>query len=140
MKKLIITLSLLSSFLWSGSIGSEKITRMIEEIKEERIGIKLEKLEATVNPFILVRIKKEEDNLTEEEEEEIIEIKEVIEKVYTLEAILNNSAFINKKWYKKGSKIDFYTVTHVSKNSVTLQSPQGNKILHLKKKKYMKLH
>ena len=136
MKKLIITLYCCSSSLWSGSIGSEKITKMIEEIKEERVGIQIEKLETTVNPF-LIKIK-EEENLTKEESIEIKEI--VVETVYILDAILNHSAFINKKWYKEGAEIDFYKVVHIGKKSVILKSSQGKKILHLKKKKYMKLH
>jgi hypothetical protein len=136
-----LTILILFSFLspiWAGSIGSEKITKMIEEIKEERIGIHIEKLETTVNPFILVKIKKEE-NLTKEEEPVKVEAV-IVEKVYTLDSILNHAAFINKKWYKEGSKIDFYTVKNIEKDSVTLQSSQGKKILPLKKKTYIKLH
>ena len=138
MKKLTITLLSLSSALWSGSISPERINKMIAEIKEERIGIKLKKLETTVNPFVIVEIKKEEENLTKEKPVEIKEI--IVETVYRLEAILNHSAFINKKWYKKGAKIELYTVAYIGKKSVTLQGPEGNKILSLKKKTYIKLH
>jgi hypothetical protein len=137
MKKLTVTLFLSLSVLWSGSIGSEKITKMIEEIKEERVGIKIEKLETTENPFIIEEIK-EEENLTEERTVEITEA--IVEKIYRVDAILNHAVFINKQWYKKGSKIDSYTVVYIGKSSVTLQSPQGNKILPLKKKTYIKLH
>jgi hypothetical protein len=109
---------------------------MISKIKEERAGISMDKLESTVNPFLVIKIKKEE-NLTKEE----VLIKEVIvEPTYSLDAILNHAVFINKKWYKKGSKIDQYTLVYIGKNTVTLRSPEKEKILSLKKKKYIKLH
>jgi hypothetical protein len=138
MKKLPIIVLLSLSTVWSISLGEEKITKMIKEIKEERVGIKIEKLEETENPFILVKIKEKEENLTKEEKVIVKEI--IVEKVYRLDAILNHSAFINKKWYKKGAKIDAYSVANIGQQSVLLKSSQGNKILHLKKKKYMKLH
>ena len=136
MKKIITISSLYFSLIMAGSISPDKITKMIEEIKEERVGIKIEKLETTVNPFIIK--KKVEENLTKDAPPVIIE--EVVEVVYTLEAILNHAAFINKKWYKKGSKIDDYRVVNINKNSVTLKSSHGSRIIPLKKKTYMKLH
>jgi len=137
MKKISILFSLFSSLLWSASLSSAEITEMISKIKKERVGISIKKLESTVNPFLLIKIKKEE-NLTKEE---IAVIKEVIiEPTYSLDAILNHAVFINKKWYKKGSKIDQYTLVYIGKNRVTLRSPEKEKILFLKKKKYIKLH
>jgi len=128
---------MVATFCWAGSISSEKIEKMISEIKEERIGIRLEKLDTTVNPFILIEAKKEEI-LIEESDVEVQKV--IVETVYQLEAVLNQAAFINKKWYKKGSSIDFYKLVHIGKDSVTLESSDGKKILPLKKKAYMKLH
>lgn len=138
MKKIFILFTLFSSLLWSASLSSAEITEMISKIKEERAGISIEKLESTVNPFLVIEIKKEEENLTKEE---IPVVKEVIvEPTYSLDAILNHAVFINKKWYKKGSKIGQYTLVYIGKNTVTLRSPEKEKILSLKKKKYIKLH
>ena len=137
MKKIFILFTFLSSLLWSGSLSSAEITEMISKIKEERVGISIEKLESTVNPFIVIKIKKEE-NLTKEEAVLVEAV--IIEPTYSLDAILNHAVFINKKWYKKGSKIDQYTLTYIGKKTVTLKSSEKEKILSLKKKKYIKLH
>ena len=137
MKKIFILFTFLSSLLWSVSLSSAEITEMISKIKEERVGISIEKLESTVNPFIVIKIKKEE-NLTKEEAVMVEEV--IIEPTYSLDAILNHAVFINKKWYKKGSKIDQYTITYIGKKTVTLKSSEKEKILSLKKKKYIKLH
>ena len=139
MKKIITTFVLLSSYIWATSISPDKITKMINEIKEERRGIDIKKLDLTVNPFTMVEVKKREENLTKEKP---IEIKKevTVEKIYKLEAILNHAVFINNKWYKKGDKIDFYKLVYIGKDSVTLQSSQGRKVLSLKKKKHIKLH
>ena len=138
MKRIFILFAFLSLFLWSGSLSPTEITEMISKIKKERVGISIEKLESTVNPFIIVKIKKEE-NLTKEKP--VMLVPEVlVEPTYSLDAILNHAAFINKKWYKKGSKIDQYTITHIGKRVVTLKSSEKEKTLSLKKKKYIKLH
>jgi hypothetical protein len=110
---------------------------MISKIKEERVGISIDKLESTVNPFLVIKIKKEE-NLTKEEVPLIKEV--IVEPSYSLDAILNHAVFINKKWYKKGSKIGQYKLVYIGKNTVTLRSREKEKILSLKKKKYIKLH
>ena len=138
MKKTTILSTLFCSSLFSASLGSVEITNMISKIKEERIGISIEKLEATVNPFILI-IPQKEENLTTQEVAPIIQ-NIVVEPTYMLEAILNNAAFINKKWYRRSDKLDAYTIGHISKKSVTLKSSDGNKVLSLKKKKSIKLH
>lgn len=132
-----MVVSLLSSLLYSSSLSFEEITSMVSKIKKERVGISILKLETTVNPFVLVLPKKEE-NLTKEIVPVIKRI--IVEPVYKLEAILNNAVFINKKWYKRGSKLGLYKIGYISKTSVTLKSSQGNKILSLKKKKFIKLH
>jgi len=137
MKKLLILFAFLSSFLWSSSLSSAEITEMISKIKEERVGISIDKLESTVNPFLVIKIKKEE-NLTKEEVPLIKEV--IVEPSYSLDAILNHAVFINKKWYKKGSKIGQYKLVYIGKNTVTLRSREKEKILSLKKKKYIKLH
>jgi len=137
MKKLFILLFLLSSLLWSLSLDSSEITNMISKIKEERAGINLSKLEGTLNPFVLVEEKKEE-NLTKKEVPKVLKM--VVEPTYELEAILNNAVFINKKWYKRGDKLGAYRIGYISKTGVELSSKEKNKTLTLKKKKFIKLH
>jgi len=145
MNKIFIVSLLGVSFLSSASLSPDEITKMIAKIKKERVGISLSKLERTENPFVIVEFKSEE-NLTKEKEEEVIVVAPivqpiiVVEPTYTLGAILNHSAFINKKWYKRGSKIAQYSVVHIGTKSVTLKSADKKKVLYLKKKKHIKLH
>jgi len=139
MKKIFILFALLSSLLCASSLSPAEITEMISKIKEERVGISINELENTPSPFIIVKPKKEE-NLTKEKEV-IVAIKEVyVEPTYSLDAILNHKAFINNKWYKKGSKLDQYKIIYIGKKTVTLKSSEKKRVLSLKKKKYIKLH
>jgi len=138
MKKLSIALVLFSSILWSLSLDTSAITNMISKIKEEREGISLSKLEGTLNPFILVEEKKEE-NLTKKEKPKALKIV-IVEPTYNLEAILNNAVFINKKWYKRGDKLGAYRIGYISQADVELIGKEKRKTLTLKKKKFIKLH
>jgi len=137
MKKIITLTVFLSSLLFSVSLSQAEIKKMVSEIKEERVGITLSTLEGTLNPFIIKEKRKSPEK---------VEAKELIlapaEKVYTLKAVLNHAAFINKKWYKTGDTLDNYKVGYVSSSSVTLKGSEGNKILSLEKKnkKFIKLN
>ena len=130
--KLSIIISLLSLSLFSGSLSPAEITKMVGEIKKERKGISLATLETTSKPFIIRVPKKKE---VEEVTEEIAKIFVPLEVVYTLKAILNKAAFINKKWYKQGDSIGDYKVGYVSSSSVVLKRATGNRTLSLEKKK-----
>ena len=106
------------------SLSHAEITNMVEKIKHQRTGIDLKHLESTPNPFNINKIK------------EKAAIKEVAkETVYNLTAIFNRAAFINGKWYKRGEKVDNYTVSRIGKKSVTLVNGSNKKILKLSKKK-----
>ena len=132
MKKLSIVLVLLSSFLWSGSLSSDEITNMVTKIKEEREGIKIGKLENTINPFRLNKKK-----IVETTDESGFMEPRPSAPEYQLHAILNHAAFINKKWYKRGDTLGRYRVGYIGRSSVTLTSKSGNKTLFIKKRKKM---
>ncbi len=53
-----------------------------------------------------------------------------------LDAIFNNKAFINGKFYAAGDKIGEYTIKKVTKESVVLQNKKRIKILRLKQKQH----
>ena len=121
---------LATSLISASSLSSEEITTMISKIKEERVGIALSKLENTENPFIINK-KKE---VVQTAEKKVIEaVRQEID--YQLHAILNHAAFINGKWYKKGSKLGIYRIAYIGKKSVNLTSKEGNKTLSIKKRK-----
>jgi len=127
--KLFILILLSSVALFSASLSSTEIVNMVAEIKKERKGISLSKLESTANPFIINVPKKKE--VTEAKVAPVV----VAEVVYTLKAILNKAAFIDTKWYKQGDSIGEYKVGYVSSSKVILKSKNGNKTLSLKKKR-----
>jgi len=123
-------------FLYSSSLSHQEITKMVNKIKGERAGISLELLEKTPNPFAIVKkvVKKKEP----------IKIQEPIvvipTEIYDLTAVLNHSAFINKKWYKVGDKIGSYKVIHIGKTSATLKRGDEFKRLAIpKREKKIKL-
>jgi len=135
MKKQIILKTFMASSLFyvslsAASLSSTEIVNMVAEIKKERKGILLSKLETTANPFIINVPKKKE--VTEVKEDVTVMVAQV---VHTLKAILNKAAFIDNKWYKKGDKIGDYKIGYVSSSSVVLKSENGNKTLSLEKKK-----
>ena len=140
MKKILLFITCTFSLLVSGSLSSTEIINMVAKIKEERIGISLAKLDATANPFPIQKKKKKQ---IEEKKEENLTVytPAPVEVVYKLDAILNHAGFINKKWYRKGDTLDNYKVGYVSKESVTLRSKSGNRVLKLerRKKKFIKL-
>lgn len=143
MKKILLINVGLSLYLFSGSLSSDEITKMVKSIKKERAGISMTKLNNTAAPFILYKPKKKKiEKKAEKKVEKKVEQMVEPEIVYTISAILNHAVFINKKWYKKGDKLGKYKVGNVSKKSVTLLSRYGNKILSLEKKKkiFMKLN
>jgi len=124
----------LSTLLSAASLSSSEITNMISKIKEEREGISMTKLEHTVNPF---RLHKKKEVIADAS---LAPIKErPVEPEYTLQAILNHAAFINKKWYKKGDTLGIYRVAYLGHSSVTLKSATGHKTLFIKKKKKKKI-
>ena len=135
MKKIIIVTLATSATLLAVSLTPTEISDMVAKIKEERVGISLLTLQGTSNPFIInVKKKKESKKEVKKKGKKRIIIP-VVETVYHIDAILNSAVFINKKWYKSGDKLGKYTVGSVSKDSVTLKSSSGNKVLKLKKKK-----
>ena len=140
MKKILLFITCTFSLLVSGSLSSTEIINMVAKIKEERIGISLAKLDATANPFPIQKKKKKQ---IEEKKEENLTVytPAPVEVVYKLDAILNHAGFINNKWYRKGDTLDNYKVGYVSKESVTLRSKSGNRVLKLerRKKKFIKL-
>ena len=132
MKKISIISILAFSTLSASSLSSDEITSMISKIKEERVGIALSKLNNTENPFIIIKKKKKEVAQSSEKKATAVIQPEI---VYTLHAILNHAAFINKKWYKKGDKLGKYHIVTIGKKGVKISSKLVTKTLTMKKRK-----
>ena len=137
-RKFILRLVLIEIFftasLFSTILSPAEITSMVSEIKKERVGISLAKLETTTSPFIINVPKKKQPSKIKE----VAQILAPREVVYTLKAILNKAAFIDTEWYKQGDSIGDYIVGHISSSSVVLESTaRENRILSIEKKKKM---
>jgi len=135
MKKIIIVITvLLPMFLYSTSLSHKEITKMVSKIKGERAGISLDILDTTPNPFALIEKKVKEVKEVKVEKPKFIEPAPV----YTMTAVLNHAAFINKKWYRVGDKLGGYKVIQIGKTYAILKSDKETKKLVIppRKKKF----
>jgi hypothetical protein len=137
MKNIIIKIMIILPLsLYSASLSHQEITMMVSKIKDERPGVSLEILEKTPNPFAIVEKVIKQEIIKEIKIEKPKEI--IPTESYTISAVLNHAAFINKKWYRVGDTIGSYRVISVGKSSANLK--RGKKIKKLiierKKKKF----
>ena len=108
------------------SIG--QMETMVEKIKAKRVGKVDSNISLIESPFVQI---KEEDNITVMVKEKTAE-KEV---GFILGAIVNNKAYLNKKWVKKGDSIEGYTLTDINDRSVSLVKGKHTVKVFLKKSK-----
>ena len=123
----------LSNLLFSSStliLGNsiKDYDKIFEKISETRIGIKPREINKIKNPFIVVYKQNIDSNKTKKPKI-----------VYSLNAIFNNKAMINKKWYKRYSKIGVYKLIKIKKNSVLLRSANKSKELFIREENESKI-
>ncbi|HHD77704.1 MAG TPA: hypothetical protein ENK97_02855 [Campylobacteraceae bacterium] len=139
MKKLMMTTIMLGSVTLQAenlpAAGGERLA-LIEEYKmmfskigEKRIGASTREIEAVRPPFI---------RLSKEEAKKVVVKKDgtkvAVKSGYVLQAIVNDRAKINGKWYKKGDRIDDYTLVSIQSSGLFLQNNEFKKRLTLRKK------
>ena len=135
-KKLIIknlwVLGLFSVGVSASSLSHEEVNKMVQKIKEERVGIDLATLENTPNPFLIIKeeVKKEKPKEVKAEKPKVV--KKVV--TYNLVAILNHAAFIDGKWYKIGDKLGSYTLTNMGRDRVILKNDTDKRELVIPKR------
>ena len=137
------TLLASASILLVTIVGANELSwvdEQIEAIKPPRKGVYISNVK---NPFVFLEkngykkitsseettssaVTKTSSNATEDAL--VVEKPKVYTKL-TLELVINSSAMINGKWYKKDEKIRGYTLVDINKNFVTLK--KGNKKLTL---------
>ncbi len=125
-KQLFILLALCSSFSFAASslnLGNDtkEYDKIFEKISETRIGINPREIDKIKNPFIVI-YKNVDSNKTKKPKI-----------IYNLDAIFDNKAMINKKWYKKYSKIGVYKLVKIKNHSVLLRSANKSKELFIRK-------
>lgn len=120
MKKIVVLLVLLSAFMYA-DLSVDQIRQMVIKIHEKRVGIDLETLETTKEPFVRLQ---EENNVTTF----VIPEKPTVSKL-TLHAILNGKAYINEEWKSIDESIGGFTVKYIGKKGIVLRN--GNQIKKL---------
>lgn len=115
-----------ATFLYSTTdlkLGNDtkEYDKIFEKIGEIRVGVDSKVINKIKNPFIVVK-KNVDKNATKKHR-----------KIYRLNAIFNQKAMINGKWYKKYSKIGVYKLIKIKTNSVLLRSEDKSKKLFIRK-------
>ena len=129
MKTLItITLLLLSINLLANEL--KWVDEQIEAIKPPRSGISKEKINTVKSPFIFLSNKNKKTKAASSSKKRVSKTysssKTRKNKIYNrskrfvVSAIINQSALINKKWYNLNDKVGKYTLSSISRTSVTL--------------------
>ncbi len=120
MKKLII-FTLLLSLSCNAELSIGQIDNMVLKIQKKRVSKMDIDYKTVPSPFIV--IKKDKDSNT-------TIVKSPTHKIsFDLSAIINNSAFINGRWYKVGDMMNDYNVTNISGSEVKLQ--KGKSVIEL---------
>ena len=122
------------------------VDQQVEAIKPARVGISEKEIAKIKDPFIF--LVKEDEKVTKDGKKSVKKvhkrshyIKKYHSKRLHLEAILNKSAMINKRWYKEGQRVYGYKLVKVNRTSVVLQK-QNKKLLlsTTSKSKNLKFH
>ncbi len=123
MKKLIIfTLLLVTTHLLANELAW--VDEQVEAIKPPRKGISTRDISKLKDPFIFLHAKKAKKRARSpyrrySKSASKKQIQRYSSKL-SLEAILNKSALINRKWYKEGEKVYGYKLEKVNLQSVLL--------------------
>ncbi len=130
MKLLLSLLLVISSKLIANEL--EWVDEQIDAIKPPRNGINKSKINTIKSPFIYKAIKEKEKVASLVNKDTNIITKKEIN--LSLNAIMNESAFINEKWYKINDKIGKYTITSINRERVILIYKKKTLLLSIKTK------
>ena len=154
MKTILIISLLISSTLFSNELSW--VDEQVNAIKPSRNGASNYNISRLDNPFVylkknITKDKKNNKKASKKRKKPIYYTKKSknkytnsgtkkatknvirtinLDSVFTLSAIINSSALINKKWYKLGDKFHSYKIVKIGKTSVTL-SKRKNKNIYL---------
>lgn len=143
------TLYIILLFLFTSQLCANELTWVDEQvaaIKPPRIGISNKSISKLKDPFIFLVIQDEQvEKKGKKFSKKVIIRSHYIKRYYSkklyLEAILNKSVMINRRWYKEGQWVYGYKIVKVNRTSVLLQK-QNKKLLlsTMSKSKNLKFH
>jgi hypothetical protein len=141
MKTLFIIL--LHTLLFSSEL--QWVDEKIAAIKPARVGLSDDLITSLSNPFNSQEEKEKLKNATIAPEKSDKVAKPYVakpkkrKKAYRsslkLTALLNSSALINGKWYKRGERVGKYRLSHVGDSYVVLSDKRDKQTLSIKNKK-----
>jgi len=146
---LMKTLTIILFFLLVNQLDANELSwvdEQVQAIQPSRVGITDKEIARLKDPFIFLILP--EKNLSDKKGVKAKRVKRhvhYVKKHYTrklhLDAILNKSVMINKRWYKEGQRVYGYKIVKVQRTAVLLQK-QNKKLLlsTVSKSKNLKLH
>ena len=124
-KKNWILLFGLSPLLYADlSVGQMEV--MVEKIKAKREGSRIEKSAQFISPFVTIQKDKGKAVIEKTKQKDVD---------FSLGAIVNERAFVNRKWIKKGDIIEGYALDEFGANSITLTQEDRSVTVFLRKSK-----
>ena len=129
MKTLLIPcIFLLGSALFSNELSW--VDEQVQAIKPERTGMNSKSLNLIKDPFIFIKTKVVDKKKILSSSPGVKSLQpKAQKKILTLSAIVNGSAMINQQWYKKGDKIDGYTIKEIDLKTVLLSKNKKQLLL-----------
>ena len=109
-----------------GDLSIGQMDTMVEKIKTKREGATKGKHIDFISPFVMIQKEKGKAVIADPKNTEI---------VFSLGAIINDKAFINKVWLKSGDQLQGYTLDEIGEKSVRLVQDERKIEIFLKKSK-----
>ena len=125
MIKLSIIIPLTLTILFANEL--DEIDKMVSKINSKREGTLSKKEISSITspmPKLIVI-----DNNSSEDNKTVVKVKE---SSFNLTAIVNNSAFINGKWYKVGDRVGTFKLVDIMDDSVYLKDGKRTKLIFFK--------
>ncbi len=125
MKKVILFL-IFERVVLGNDLSVAQIEDMVSKIQKQREGVQLETLQGTKEPFVRLQQQfgsKEKAFIVPEDNQEEVDLH--------LNAIMNQTAFINNEWVMVGEHISGYELKYIGKKGVVLRKENSVRTLFL---------
>jgi len=124
--KNILFMTLITSTIYA-DLSMDQIRDMVQKIHDRRDGVSIEKLKDTKEPFVRLE---EENNITT-----FVIPMDKEDTQMSLNAILNETAYINGEWKGLDDTVGGYTLKYIGKRGVVLRNDKQIKKLFLHEKR-----
>lgn len=119
LKKLLLTLMVSGGTMLCAETTIKEIDRLVQDIKEERVGLTPQQIKTAKDPFIYFGVKGFKGFVPTARPTTVKVGKRRYH--FILSAIVNDRVKINRHWYRVGDKIYGFKIVRVANGSVYLQ-------------------